>query len=863
MILRTALVAIAACAVGHIAVAQQKTKIDLPLQAHLQRNLHSQDELHVFVHGDAEAVAAAVRANGGTVKMMRPGIVSARIPMDRVQDLALDPAVQRFECSLDAAVLLNDSMRVKNKVEPIHQGQAPLPMPYRGTGVLVGIIDTGVDHNHPDFEDADGNTRILKYWDQNLPVNGQTPQPYGYGQVWDQAQIDAGTMTSQDLSSHGTTVAGTAVGNGLATGHHAGVAPEADIIVISAKGGSNFRSNIADAVNYIFAQADALGMPAAVNISLGTQTGSHDGQDAAALFIDDMLNEQGGRVVVCAAGNFDTWPPYHLRTQVDADTSFTWFKSNPNSGLGYAAVFFEVWADTADFNDVHYAIGADRATPTFKYRGRTPFHNAAQNVGTMITDTLRSVSGNRLGIVDYLLLPRGGQYQLQVHMRQPDSSAYNFRFMTTGSGSFDVWSLGPNSVPNTTLGTSTMLTTIPTAAQFPPIVNYVMPDKFQHIVDSWACSDHVITVANYYNEVSYLAYNGSITTVPGTEGAIAATSSWGPTRDDRLKPDLGATGDITLTAAPLTSIASLIANEPFKVAADGMHIRNGGTSMASPVVAGAAALYLQKCPTAPHLEVLQAFNNTALSDAFTGAVPNDHWGHGKLNAFAALVGSNVDPITLDAPGTYCEGTQVEVTVPGDFITFDWSNGGTDNPLLYDGLGPLSVIAGNPSGCLAVSDTVSFTLWPAPATPTVQQVGATLTSSAATGYQWYLGSEAIEGATDQSYDVGTTGTYAVLITDANGCEAESDPLFVLITGITEGTADEFALWPSPATDKVMLHVPGTAPAKVVVRDARGKVVRTLRGNGLITIGLDGTAAGTYHVEVEQGGARWSQRFVKLP
>ena len=100
-------------------------------------------------------------------------------------------------------MVLNDSMRVKNHITPIHAGLPPLPSGYDGTGVVMGIIDSGMDWQHGDFKSADGTTRILKYWDQTLPINGQTPQPYNYGQVWTSAQINAGMMTSIDQPSSG------------------------------------------------------------------------------------------------------------------------------------------------------------------------------------------------------------------------------------------------------------------------------------------------------------------------------------------------------------------------------------------------------------------------------------------------------------------------------------------------------------------------------------------------------------------------------------------------------------------------------------------------------------------------------------
>src|SRR5690606_34921304 len=118
--------------------------------------------------------------------------------------------------------------------------------------------------------------------------------------------------------------------------------------------------------------------------------------------------------------------PYHLRTVVGPDTTFTWFRNNPTSGLGFPAVFFEAWADTADLDNVRYAVGADRTTPNFLFRGRTPFHAVSEHLDSVIVDTLKSFDGHRIGIAEMYTARRGGQYLLQVLVRRPDSAAYNF-----------------------------------------------------------------------------------------------------------------------------------------------------------------------------------------------------------------------------------------------------------------------------------------------------------------------------------------------------------------------------------------------------------------------------------------------------
>jgi hypothetical protein len=846
---------------GH---AQQRNKLGFQLKAYVENHAQPDEMLDLFVHGDPEAVAEAVRAHGGWVKMHRPGLSSVRVPATNVPDLAAEPAVKAFEFHFGDEAVLNDTMRVKSRVERIQLGEAPLAEAYNGENVIVGLIDTGVDHAHPDFRDENGGTRILRYWDQTLPVNGQTPQPYGYGQVWTREQINAGLMTSVDQpgqNGHGTTVTGVAAGNGLANGTNKGVAPKADIIMVSVSFGGNFRAKVADGVHYIMETAASFGRPAAANISVGSYLGSHDGLDAAALFIDDVLTAQPGRAVACGAGNSNTQPAYHLRTEVGPDTTFTWF-TRTSTGLGYQAVYFQLWADTADFNNVHYAVGADRPSPSFQYRGRTPFHTAAQNAAGMITDTLWSFSGHRLGVVDYFLTPRGGQYLLEVHMRQPDSSTYNFRFMTTGSGRFDVWS-------HSVHGTSNMvLSPLPSAAVQPDIVHYVLPDKNKHIVDSWACSDHVITVANYCNKITYLDYNGNYTNASGgSVNDLAESSSFGPTRDERMKPDIAAPGTICLTPAPLAHIQSLLDNNNgHAVAPGGWHIRNGGTSIASPVVTGTAALYLQQCNNATADQVRAAIIASAFPDEFTGEVPNNRWGHGKLDAFNALVTGMVQgPVNVTAPEGMCEGDAVVVDATDGFAEYTWSNGEEGDPLLYDGEGPLSLIVRNAYGCTAsAEDTLYFTHWPLPDQPTVDVAGPVLTSSEAAQYQWYYQGGPLAGANGQVLEATASGDYHVVITDANGCTATSGTVTVLMTGIDGSAPTSVAIWPSPAHDVLHVRVSETeGRTSIAVIDAHGRLVWSGTTAGEVTpVPLTGLAAGTYSLRID-GTEPWSQRFVKLP
>jgi subtilisin family serine protease len=842
--------------------AQSSAKMDFHLRSFIAQAEDPTRLVDIFIHGDKDAVTEAVKANGGSVKSALPKLVNARVPVGRIAQLALAEAVDRFEFSMERGELLNDSMRVKTRVNWVHEGRAPLGQGYDGTGVVVGFIDSGLDLLHPDLRTADDQSRVYRYWDQVPGPNSASPAPFGYGTEWTQEELNSGGALPVEppaLYGHGTTVAGTAVGNGLANGRHKGVAAEADIIIVATNfSAPNWKSTVADGVAYIIQEAEAAGKPAVINASLGTYLGSHDGNDAAALFIEQLIQEQGGRVMVAAAGNSNALDPYHMQTEVTSDTTWTWFRYNPNSGLGFGAVFFEVWADAEDFDNVDFAIGADRQSPSFRYRGNTPYRTIDQLIGETVTDTLFSLSGHRLGVVEYYAAERGGQYQLQVLMAMPDTVTYLYRFMTTGVGKFDVWSTGQ-------YGTSSMVNIAPQVGVVPGAEHYVLPDRNKHMVDSWACLSNVITVANYCNEVSYVDYAGNMQTVPGTEEDISPASSAGPTRDERMKPDIAATGDITFTAAPLDAIQAIIDTQNgWKVDPGGMHIRNGGTSMASPVVAGAAALYLQRCPTATAQEIIDAVHRNARMDVFTGEVPNNYWGMGKLDAFNMLL-NNAELQTVATE--ICDGRSVEVSVPEGFSVVEWSDGSTGDLLLVAEAGEISASLVSAAGCPVFSDTLAFAVIPSPEVPVIVMEGSILTSSVGPSYQWYLDGELLVGENGQAIEATISGTYTVEFVGLNGCTAISEGVDVIILGLTEGTMQSLKVWPIPAQDQLFVRIPQdrTGPVTLTIISSDGKVVlrQGFERGAMITVPLGGLAAGTYTVQAELGQKSWSKRFVKLP
>ncbi len=156
------------------------------------------------------------------------------------------------------------------------------PYNLTGEGVLVGIVDSGIDYAHPDFRWEDGSTRIALLWDQTLENGIFTEEEIN-------AALQAATVAerlrlvpSTDASGHGTAVAGIAAGNGRASGGRSrGVAPESTLLVVKLGNsvGNSFprTTNLMTAVDFLVKEAVRRGMPIAINLSFGNNYGAHDG----------------------------------------------------------------------------------------------------------------------------------------------------------------------------------------------------------------------------------------------------------------------------------------------------------------------------------------------------------------------------------------------------------------------------------------------------------------------------------------------------------------------------------------------------------------------------------------------------------
>ncbi len=617
----------------------------------LKNNLASKEIIDVFVKGDIETIQKITSSVSGKLKYFSGDIAAIKIPASALSVFASNPKIVRLEAFPPSLKPMSDTSLLNNNVIPVHLGTIPLTQAYNGNGVVMGIIDTGIDFSHPDLRDSSGNTRVKYLWDQAQPIASNTPS-YGYGQEWDNIGIDGGLAAAHNdiaWNGHGTLSSGIAAGNGLATGTYKGVAFKSDLVVVAYDFFTFNPTSMTDAVDYIYSKANLLGKPCVINASLGSYLGSHDGLDLEAQMIKSMITAQSGRAFVASAGNGGD-QKFHLGYTVTSDTNFTLFQSGTGANIG-------IYSDTADFNNVSFAIGADKMTPTHSLRGITPFSDISTHLFVIKYDTIFN-AGNRIGIIQTYGTLIGGTYSMEFNIIS-DSTGYAWRLITTGSGKIDVWDF------------TLMSSGLPSMATMPDSMYYKHPDLNQTICSGFQCLNEVLTVGNYTNRKSLLNYNSVMFVDPfRIPGKRHNNSSSGPTRDGRIKPEIIAPGDFTMSCSLLSNLPADAIAYPDYYDPGGYHTLGGGTSASSPSVAGIAALYFQKNPTASAMDVKNAITSCTTLDGFTGVVPNNQYGYGKANAFNALTGCLITDIEENGnsnsifiyPNPSANGTNVTIEI---------------------------------------------------------------------------------------------------------------------------------------------------------------------------------------------------------
>ncbi len=263
-------------------------------------------EVIVKFTGDILRVAASV---GGMAELLSDNFAILTIPLGQLLSLFSYPEIEYIELPKTLTFVLSRSL----SHACITYVQSDFGFGLKGNGVLIGIIDSGIDYTHPDFRNPDGTTRIAYLWDQS--IDGAPPEGFLHGTEYSGEQINAALQSpdpyavvpSRDNIGHGTAVAGIAAGNGRGSqGVQVGAAPQATLAIVKL-GDIDDRlttrsTQIMRGIKYLYDKAGQLSMPLSINLSYGTNFGAHDGNSLFESYINDMA-ERGRSVINVATGN--------------------------------------------------------------------------------------------------------------------------------------------------------------------------------------------------------------------------------------------------------------------------------------------------------------------------------------------------------------------------------------------------------------------------------------------------------------------------------------------------------------------------------------------------------------------------------
>lgn len=472
----------------------------------------------------------------------------------------------------------------------------------RGRGVLIGIIDTGLDYTNPIFQYADKTTRIESIWDQtivgNNPPEGESPEGNALGRVpygveYTRTQINEALQSEDPLSvvpstdenGHGTMVAGIAGGNEVPESNFYGVAPDAEFLVVKLKQAKQYlrdfffiprdvvcfqETDIFLGIKYLYEKATSLGRPVIICVALGTSQGAHDGIGTLSKFLSGVAGLPGIGIVV-AAGNEGNGRR-HYSGSINTTTGYDTVELNV--GENEAGFFMELWGNLPGV----YSI--DILSPSGEYIPRIA-------TGVDIHRVITFIFEPTVIYVDYQMAEsQSGEQLILLRFDNPAAGIWRFNvYERSGlNRGFNIWLPMERFISNNTY--------------FLRSNNYTT----------------ILSLGNSNTPLTVTAYNDS-------DDSLYQNSSRGYTRNNRIKPEVAAPG-VNVVGPTLT----------------GGFTEYIGTSVSAAHTAGIATLIFEwgivqgNLPAISTVEIKNMIIRGARRDVDI-VYPNRDWGYGILDIF--------------------------------------------------------------------------------------------------------------------------------------------------------------------------------------------------------------------------------------
>lgn len=556
----------------------------------------------VVDRGTEDKVGEWVKERGGNVTSSGERVLVADLSVKRFSELDGVQGLRRVEASQEFHIRLEDARGTVTGLDQFMDSLGTAGRKLTGKGVIVGIIDTGVDWSHQDFIDEAGESRMELFVHAFLQPNTSLSEIVEYDRTALNAALKVNSSKKKtavpagDPHGHGTHCASIAAGNGRASaGRFRGVAPDATLVGMRSE--PLLDDHIIEGIRRIFRAAGA--RPAVVNLSLGGHIGAHDGTSA----IENVIaRETGpGHIVVVAAGNEGEDQIHWSGTLSKGQDLVIPFRMMDRS-----AQIVDVWVPRGDEVDIFIEDpdGNHFAPDGIAHPGSAGELTADWRVDQVNRDQNLTVTvvGGSIGARWQIHITPVNITQGEVHAWAQTSkgSALKSIFPSAGDGSY-------------TIG-------IP------------------------ATEERAISVASFVSRATVA--NGA---PPGRAaglqvGQLSPFSSRGPSRIGSQCPHIAAPGQF-ITAA-LASNSSLATDPRYAARRDasGRYVTIQGTSMATPFVTGVIALMLEREPKLDPSEIQQRLRATGTRDATVGRVWHQGFGYGRIDVPALMKYRAFQPI---------------------------------------------------------------------------------------------------------------------------------------------------------------------------------------------------------------------------
>lgn len=492
-----------------------------------------------------------------------------------------------------------------------------LPDAFTGEGVVLGVIDGGIDFQHAAFCNPDGTTRIKKA----IICGEKDLEEYTGDEI--------ATMTADSRDSHGTHTAATAGGSDTGNGQK-GVAPKADLILCGL-GTSFYNSYIIDCMKRIFAYADQVGKSAVISISLGSVIGLHDGSDSMSQAIEE-LTEKGtrpGRVVLVSTGNAaDNCQSIIKKLDNETDQLKTVLGAigfNSKNQAKYKTVRYCFYAD--DYKDFKISLKVVNIATGELMSVGTHLRNEFNETATIELEksVVQTAKGGLATIyyLDYVDFLHMDEENLRLALVvEPGSAGQTIKMVSNNNNSEEPCFDAPNK-------------------GFDFVAAGYTKGNADLACDVASCNDAVISVGSFVTRTRWTNWQGqSYAYSPSTfagkepeEGEISFFSSYCIDDNGIARPTLIAPGQGLISASCNYDTRFFLKKEPGVPDEEkGLEVLIGsvdlngrkswyhldqGTSMSCPHAAGIVTLWMQAKPTLTVNEIREVMKETCFNDKYT------------------------------------------------------------------------------------------------------------------------------------------------------------------------------------------------------------------------------------------------------